>query len=79
MFRKIFPHAAIVLSAMYVVFFHIDRVNSAMAFIDNGITKALLYVLCVLSAVNAIVIIRDDRKKKKKAYLKSQRKGAHKK
>lgn len=76
MFRKIFPHAAIVLSAMYVVFFHIDRVNSAMAFIDNGITKVLLYVLCALSVVNAIVIISDDRKKMKKAYRKAQRKGA---
>ncbi len=79
MFRKIFPHAAIVLSAMYVVFFHIDRVNSAMAFIDNGITKVLLYVLCAISVVNAIVIISDDRRKKKKAYLKAQRKGAGKK
>ncbi len=79
MFRKIFPHAAIVLSAMYVVFFHIDRVNSAMAFIDNGITKVLLYALCAISVVNAIVIISDDRRKKKKAYLKAQRKGAGKK
>lgn len=79
MFRKIFPHAAIVLSAMYVVFFHIDRVNSAMAFIDNGITKVLLYVLCAISVVNAIVIISNDRRKKKKAYLKAQRKGAGKK
>lgn len=79
MFRKVFPHAAVILSAMYVVFFHIDRVNSAMAFIDNGITKALLYALCMLSVVNAIVIISDDRKKRKKAYLKAKRKGAGKK
>ena len=78
MLRKIFPHAAIVLSVMYVVFFHIDRVNSAMGFIDNGITKLLLYALCALSLANAVIIIADDRKKKKKAYLKAQRKGAKK-
>ncbi|MBQ1255865.1 MAG: hypothetical protein IIW08_08710 [Clostridia bacterium] len=76
MFRKILPHAAIILSAMYVVFFHIDCVNSAMAFIDNGITKALLYALCILSVVNAIIIISDDRRKQIKAYRKAQRKGA---
>lgn len=76
MFRKIFPHAAIILSAMYVVFFHIDRVNSAMGFINNDITKVLLYVLCALSVINSIVIIRDDRKRRKKAYLKAHNKGA---
>lgn len=76
MFRRIFPHAAIILSAMYVVFYHIDRVNSIMAFIDNNITKALLYALCILSVINAVVIIRDDRKKRRKAYLKKQKKGA---
>ena len=77
MFRRIFPHAAIILSAMYVVFYHIDRVNSIMAFIDNNITKALLYALCILSVINAVVIIRDDRKKRRKAYLKKQKKGAN--
>jgi len=64
---------------MYVVFFHIDRVNSAMAFIDNDITKCLLYALCAISVVNSVVIICDDRKKRMKAYLKKQKKGAGKK
>lgn len=63
MLRKILPHAAIVISGMYLVFFLIDRVNSAMAFINNGITKRLLLVLCAISVVNAIYLIRDDRRK----------------
>ena len=48
MLRKILPHAAIILSMMYFVFFCIDRVNSAMAFINNDITKWLLVILGVI-------------------------------
>ncbi len=63
MLRKIFPHVTIVLCNMYIVFYCIDRVNSAMSFIDNSITKALLLVLCVLSIVNSIFLIGDNRNK----------------
>lgn len=61
--RKILPHAAIVLGGMYVVFYCIDRVNTAMGFINNDITKALLLVFCIIGGVNACVIISDDRKR----------------
>lgn len=37
-------HAAIVLSGMLMVLLAIDRVNEAMMFIDNDITKTLLWV-----------------------------------
>lgn len=63
MLRKIFPHVTIVLCNMYIVFYCIDRVNSAMSFIDNSITKALLLILSLLSIVNAIFLIRDERRK----------------
>ena len=63
MLRKILPHVSIVLCNMYIVFFLIDRVNSAMQFIDNGITKALLLVLCVISTINSAFLIRDERRR----------------
>lgn len=62
MLRKLLPHAAIVISAMYFVFFFIDRVNSAMAFINNGITKGLLFALCVISILNSVRLISIDRR-----------------
>lgn len=65
MLRKLLPHAAIILSGMYLVFFLIDRVNSAMAFIDNRITKALLLALCAISVFNACLLIRDDRRRER--------------
>jgi len=42
-------HVNMILAAMYIVFYFIDRVNSAMAFINNDITKGLLYALGVAS------------------------------
>lgn len=47
---------------MYFVFFFIDRVNSSMAFINNNITKGLLFVLCLISIFNAIRLISMDRR-----------------
>ena len=61
MLRKLLPHAAIIISAMYFVFFFIDRVNPAMAFINNELTKILLCVLCVIAICNAIFVIRYNR------------------
>ncbi len=66
MLRKLLPHAAIILSGMYFVFFFIDRVNTAMAFINNNITKRLLLVLCVISVIEAIWLIRDERARERR-------------
>ena len=63
MLRKLLPHITIVMCLMYVVFFCIDRVNSAMAFIDNEITKWLLLALCLISIVDALWLIADERRK----------------
>ena len=63
MLRKLLPHAAVILSGMSRVFFLIDRVNSAMSFINNSITKRLLLVLCAVSVIEAVWLIRDERAK----------------
>lgn len=65
MLRKIIPHATIVLCNMYVVFYLIDRVNPAMEFITNNITKFLLLLMCILSTVNAALLIRDQRRRRR--------------
>lgn len=50
--ERLLPHAAILICNMYVVFFLIDRVNPAMNFIDNRLTKGLLLVMCVVALAN---------------------------
>ncbi len=61
MFRTILSHSILVLSGMYIVFFCIDRVNTAMNFINNGITKTLLLILCLLSILLSIMNIAQRR------------------
>lgn len=54
---KLMPHISIIISVMMIVFFFIDRVNSAMAFINNDITKMLLLILSIISIINSIFLI----------------------
>ena len=46
---RMLPHCAILICNMYIVFFLIDRVNTAMNFIDNGLTKGLLLIMSLVS------------------------------
>ena len=61
--RKYLSHAAIILSLFYLTLFVIDKIINAMSFIDNSITKSLLLVLCAVAAANAVLTIRDERRK----------------
>lgn len=76
MLRKLTPHAVIIISAMYFLFFFIDRVNSAMGFINNRITKRLLFALCVLAVYQAVLLIRDNRRRersRRERHIREQR------
>ncbi|MBE6713515.1 MAG: hypothetical protein E7580_08435 [Ruminococcaceae bacterium] len=60
---RILPHAVLILSVMMLVFFVIDLINPAMAFLNNSITKYLLAVLSVLSGALAICYVLREEKK----------------
>lgn len=53
--RAMLPHAAILIANMYIVFFLIDRVNSAMNFIDNGLTKGLLLAMSLIVLADVLL------------------------
>lgn len=55
--KRLIPHAAVLICNMYIVFFLIDRVNTAMNFIDNGLTKGLLLLLCLAGSYTALGLI----------------------
>ena len=61
-FLRLLPHGAILICNMYIVFFLIDRVNTAMCFIDNDITKALLAIMCVISLGTSLALMRSQRR-----------------
>ena len=61
----VLPHVSIVISAMYIVFYYINNVNSAMKFLDPKDTPAtfiLLLLLSVSSIVCSAVLIYYRRK-----------------
>lgn len=51
------PHLCIILSGMLLTFFIIDRFNTAMAFINNDITKWLIGITAVLSIINCSALV----------------------
>ena len=55
--QRLLPHGAILICNMYIVFYLIDRVNKAMCFIDNGLTKGLLVIMCFISIFNSLALI----------------------
>lgn len=67
--RKVFPHAIILIANMYYVFFGIDRVNKAMNFIDNSITKTLLALMCLMLELCAIRICCVKRRRKMRGRI----------
>ena len=54
---KIMPHINIIISGVYITFYIIDLKNSAMAFINNPVTKFLILVLALCSVVSSIFLI----------------------
>lgn len=47
--QALLSHAAVVLSLMFLVFLVLDEFNPLMGFVDNGISRVLLALLCVVS------------------------------
>ena len=61
---KILPHLILILAVMMIVFFCIDLVNPAMAFLNNTITKYLFAIFSLLSAILAVCSIVGAEKKR---------------
>ncbi|MDO4563609.1 MAG: hypothetical protein Q4C12_07215 [Clostridia bacterium] len=63
-FFKILPHIQIILALMLLTFAIIDKFNSAMAFIDNEITKNMLIAFSVCAITTAILLVHEQRRSK---------------
>lgn len=55
--HELLCHATIVLAGMFLVFFCIDRVNSAMGFIDSEISKWVLLLFCLCALTSSILSV----------------------
>lgn len=67
--QRLLPHGAILICNMYIVFYLIDRVNKAMCFIDNGLTKGLLAIMCFISIFNSLALITARPQMRRSAHV----------
>lgn len=55
------PHISIVISGMMIVFFIIDRYNKKMRFMEDDMTKVLVFILSISAIATAIMLIHNQR------------------
>ena len=61
--QTVFSHLTVILSMMFAVFLILDQFNPMMNFMDNGISRWLLAVLCVSGIMQSVCCAaRDGRK-----------------
>ena len=53
--RNLLTHTTVILSIMFLVFLVLDQFNPMMNFIDNGISRWLLALLCLSGAGQSIL------------------------
>ncbi len=81
--KKFIPHLTIVLSAMTLTFFIIDKFNEYMAFMTSELSKAVFAALAVCAAITSIYLIgdnfrEDDRRERRRLKKLKQNAGSEK-
>ena len=59
------PYLSIILCGLFVVLYVADRFNSNMNFIGNNLSKNLLLLLCIVTLISDIVLVRINRRRRK--------------
>ena len=75
--KKFIPNLTIVLSAMTLTFFVIDKFNEYMAFMTSELSKAVFAALAVCAAITSVFLIaenfrEEDRRERRRRRKKKQ-------
>lgn len=60
--KNILPHVCLMLSAVYLTFFILDKYNPGREFLNRPQIKALILVFAILSAIVSILLVRHNRR-----------------
>ena len=63
MMKRIFAHAAIILTLVLLTLLIFDYFNPSMDFINNAITKVMVGAFCIVSLINAALVLIAIRRK----------------
>lgn len=61
--RKLLSHTTVILGIMFLVFLILDQFNPLMNFVDNGISRWLLALLCLSGMGQSILGWIEEAKK----------------
>ncbi len=61
--QAVFSHLTVILSLMFAVFLVLDQFNPMMNFVDNGISRALLALLCLSGVSLGVCVWKCERRK----------------
>jgi hypothetical protein len=60
--KTILPHIIVILAGIFIVLLILDDYNPTMNFINNTVSMKLFWVFCILSIINAALLIVRNRK-----------------
>lgn len=63
--KRLTSHTTVILSLMFAVFLVLDLFNPLMNFVDNGISRALLALLCISGVSLSLSVWKSGRRKVK--------------
>ena len=61
--KRLTSHTTVILALMFLVFLVLDRFNPMMNFVDNGISRALLALLCLSGVSLGVCVWKCERRK----------------
>ena len=60
--KTLLSHLTVILSMMFAVFLILDQFNPLMNFIDNGISRVLLALLCACGTARCVLQWKSEEK-----------------
>ena len=60
--RTLLPHIVIDLSVVFMVFLVLNRYNPMMGFLNNAYSRPLLWILCILSFLQSLLLAAHNRR-----------------
>lgn len=59
---KLLPHITLILAVMFITFLILDQYNPMMNFVNNEFSLKLLWVWCILTVIQSILIVIQNHK-----------------
>lgn len=60
--ERLLPHITLILAVMFITFLILDQFNPMMNFVSNEFSMKLLWIWCILTVVQSILMVSKNHK-----------------